>query len=76
MGEAWKALLSKHKAPVLHDEDQSHPTFAGSYLAACVFMAVLFKESFVGTKADMAELDAKDAALLHKVAWEARKSVK
>jgi hypothetical protein len=75
-GEAWKAFLRKHDAPVLHDEDQSHPTCAGSYLAACVFLTVLFEESPVGIKAGVSELNAKDAERLHKVAWEARKTAK
>ena len=76
VGEAWKAFMRKHDTPVLHDEDQSHPTFAGSYLAACVFLAVLFKESPVGIKPDIAKLDAKDAERLHKAAWDTRKAVK
>src|SRR5260221_5058618 len=45
---AWQNFLCKHDRPVLHDPDQSHPTLAGSYLAACSFFAILFKESPVG----------------------------
>jgi nitrate/nitrite transporter NarK len=30
-------------------EDGSHPTAAGSYLAACVFFATLFDQRPVGT---------------------------
>ena len=41
-GLAWRAFLAKHKTPVLHDADKSHPTLAGSYLAACTFHATLF----------------------------------
>src|SRR5262249_40593895 len=41
-GIAWKEFLRQHKQPVLHDKDGSHPTLAGSYLAACVFLGVLF----------------------------------
>src|SRR5262245_12276991 len=41
VGLAWQRILGKHDQPVLHDKDQSHPTLAGSYLAACVFLAVL-----------------------------------
>src|SRR5262249_34920373 len=40
VGLAWERFLRNHDQPVLHDKDQSHPTLAGSYLAACVFLAV------------------------------------
>ena len=42
-GVAWQNLLKKQKGPALHAEDKSHPTLAGSYLAACVFLGTLFK---------------------------------
>ena len=44
-GVAWESFLKVHTSPVLHDKDGSHPTLAGSYLAACVFLAVLFGEN-------------------------------
>ena len=40
-GAAWMRFLAKHDKPELYDKDQSHPTLAGSYLAACVFLATL-----------------------------------
>ncbi len=70
VGTAWKAFLRKHGRPVLHDRDQSHPTLAGSYLAACVFLAALFGESPVGIAAEDVGLDDKDQALLQKAAWQ------
>ena len=33
-GVAWERLLRQKGHPVLHDKDGSHPTLAGSYLAA------------------------------------------
>jgi hypothetical protein len=69
-GEAWRRFLAKHKEPVLHDKDQSHPALAGSYLAACAFYAVLFEESPVGIDAEVKGLAADHRALLQKVAWE------
>jgi hypothetical protein len=42
-GLAWEKFLARHDKPILHDRDNSHPTLAGSYLAACVAVAVLFK---------------------------------
>jgi len=70
VGLAWQRFLGEHELPVLHDKDQSHPTLAGSYLAACVFLAVLFKESPVGIPGEVAGLNEKDLALLQKVAWQ------
>jgi hypothetical protein len=56
-------------AIVLHDKDASHPTFAGSYLAACVFFATFFKQSPVGISSDGIEgLTAADALLLQRTA--------
>ena len=66
VGVAWQRFLAKHQAPVLHDQDQSHPTLAGSYLAACVFFAVLYGESPVGIKIQTDGLNPKDAALLQR----------
>lgn len=63
VGLAWERFLAEHKTPVLHDADGSHPTLAGSYLAACVFYSTLFGESPAGT--DHVEgLSADDIALL------------
>jgi hypothetical protein len=68
VGLVWQRFLSKHEQPVLHDRDQSHPTLAGSYLAACVFLAVLFEENPVGIDAEVAGVDEHDRVLLQKAA--------
>jgi hypothetical protein len=75
VGRAWQRFLRQHDRPVLHDRDQSHPTLAGSYLAACVFLAVLFQESPVGVGAEVAGLSEKNLALLQKAAWQECQSV-
>jgi hypothetical protein len=72
VGVAWQRFLRKHDHPVLHDRDQSHPTLAGSYLAACVFLAVLFKENPVGIGGVVPGLDAQDQVLLQKAARQLR----
>jgi hypothetical protein len=69
VGVAWQRFLREYDKPVLHDRDQSHPTLAGSYLAACVFLAVLFRESPVGIAAEVAGLTEKDLVLLQQAAW-------
>jgi hypothetical protein len=70
VGLAWQACLREHEKPVLHDKDQSHPAPAGSYLAACVFLAVLFKENPVGIPSEVAGLSEKEVALLQTIAWQ------
>jgi hypothetical protein len=64
VGRAWQRFLSEHASPALHDKDRSHPTPAGSYLAACVFYSVLFGESPEGIEAPVEGLGGDDAALL------------
>jgi hypothetical protein len=41
VGSAWQRALQEKDAPVLHDADGSHPSPAGSYLAACVLFATM-----------------------------------
>lgn len=69
VGVAWRNFLHDHHHPVLHDKDQSHPTLAGSYLAACVFFAVLFNESPVGIACNLKGLAQPEAELLQTTAW-------
>jgi hypothetical protein len=69
VGVAWQNFLSKNNHPALHDKDQSHPTLAGSCLAACVFFAVLFGESPVGIASDLKGLTQAETELLQKTAW-------
>jgi hypothetical protein len=75
VGLAWQRFLREHNRPVLHDADQSHPTPAGSYIAACAFFAVLFKESPVGADGEVPSLSAKDLVLLQQAAWRACKAI-
>jgi hypothetical protein len=74
VGVAWQRFLGEHDQPALHDLDQSHPTLAGSYLAACVFLAVLFKDNPVGIDAEVAGLSETDRVRLQIAAWQASKS--
>ena len=71
VGVAWEKFIRKHSSPVLHDADKSHPTFAGSYLAACVFFAVLFGETPGGIVSNLKGLSQADVELLQKTAWAA-----
>lgn len=69
VGIAWQEFQRRRDRPVLHDADESHPTLAGSYLAACVFLAVLFEESPVGLEVNIRGLPKEEAELLNETAW-------
>ena len=70
VGIAWQNFLGNHQQPILHDKDQRHPTLAGSYLAACVFFAVLFGENPVGIACPLKDFTQEQAEILQKTAWE------
>lgn len=67
-GVAWQQFVRKHDRPVLYDKDKSHPTLAGSYLAACVFLAVLFDEPPSEIDMEVKGLSPPDARLLQRAA--------
>lgn len=50
VGGAWYTAVQQHTELHLWQEDGSHPSEEGTYLAACVFYAVIFQESPVGLK--------------------------
>lgn len=67
VGPAWEKALERDPSLQLWQSDGSHPSLAGSYLAACVFYAVIFRQSPEGL-AFPAGLDAATAAELQKAA--------
>ncbi len=48
VGYAWAAVHQQHPEIQLWQADGSHPSESGTYLAACVFYALFFKENPVG----------------------------
>ena len=68
VGLAWETFGRTHTGPPLYDRDQSHPSVAGSYLAACVFLATLFGSHPVGHRGDVSGLDPADRERLQAVA--------
>jgi hypothetical protein len=71
VGPAWRTVMARHSDVLLYTDDGSHPTAAGSYLAACVFLASLFGEAAQGfSVSDALRLDRGVAATLHAVASE------
>ena len=69
-GVAWERFMRTHDRPSLHDRDQSHPTLARSYLAACVAFGVLFHSSPARLHVEVKDLDEEEMKLLQKVAAE------
>lgn len=67
VGEAWKAALATDPSLVLHSSDNSHPSYDGSYLAACVFYSVFWNKTPIGIYHDKQINDAK-AELLQTIA--------
>lgn len=71
VGEAWRLALADDPPPALHVADGSHPSPAGTYLAACTFYAVIHGRSPVGLPAKLGGLDDATARVLQAAAWEA-----
>jgi hypothetical protein len=66
-GQAWAGVLRLDPATALWEADGSHPSEAGTYLAACVLYARLFHRSPVGLS-DTEGLSPSLAATLQTVA--------
>lgn len=69
VGEAWKSALTAEPSLVLHSSDNSHPSYDGSYLAACVFYSVFWNKSSVGIYHDK-QIDGTKAELLQTISNE------
>ena len=76
VGRAFAAVCERVPEIGLYADDHSHPSLAGSYLAACVFYAALLGANPVGlpreiTLADQEPmvLDVAEARLLQEIAW-------
>jgi len=69
VGPAWQKVNQEEFA--LYEDDGSHPTFVGSYLAACVFYSVLMGMPPERIAAEFqGEISAELAENLHCTAWE------
>ena len=67
-GRAWELMMASHDKPSLHAEDGSHPTVAGTYLAAYVFYAKLFGGKTAELLPELAGLPDEDRVLLREFA--------
>jgi hypothetical protein len=70
VGVAWQLGVTRDSSLALWQPDGSHPTQAGTYLAACVFYAALFRASPVGLPTQ-AGLAPETARQLQQLAQEA-----
>jgi hypothetical protein len=71
VGEAWARAIKEDPKVALYSADKSHPAKTGTYLAACVFYAVLYGRSPEGLPGDVVGLSEADARKLQVVAWRA-----
>jgi len=69
VGYAWQAVRNQYPQINLWQDDGSHPTEEGTYLAACVFYADIFRQSPEGL-AYQANLSQETAQALQKTAAE------
>ncbi len=67
VGEFWRQSLKRHPDLKLHAENDSHPTVAGSYLAALVIAGSIGGRGVIEKAAWHGECPADDAARLRKL---------
>lgn len=83
VGDAWGKALQQVPGLILHEADGSHPNATGSYLAACVFYAVIYERSPEGLPgqltvngAQMTDVPAATAVILQRIAWQSAQETK
>lgn len=70
VGQAWKRALAVSPQPRLFIEDGSHPSYAGSYLAAAVFYSLIYDVQPPAPSAEqLARLDRANPDDLQGYAW-------
>ena len=75
VGTAWHAALRHEPEVPLYADDGSHPSAAGSYLAACTFFVAMFGQRPVDhAVSDRLKIDRDLAGRLHAYAWATRES--
>jgi hypothetical protein len=66
-GSAWWESILRDSTLELYSPDQSHPSYAGSYLTGCVFYATMYRRSPIGLNF-YGGLDTTTAVFLQQVA--------
>jgi len=67
VGAAWQTAVNQYPDLILWQEDGSHPTEQGTYLAGCIFYAVIFHESPNGLTY-RADLSRENARIIQSIA--------
>ncbi|MBP5759638.1 MAG: PKD domain-containing protein, partial [Bacteroidales bacterium] len=67
VGKVWHYIRDSFPSIELYQSDESHPTMAGSYAAACSFYAVMFRKDPT-TVSYSSTLDSATAAIVKQVA--------
>jgi hypothetical protein len=70
VGRAWERALKDNPKLALHSADGSHPSKAGTYLAACVFYATIYNKSPEGLPGSIGGLSDAEARPLQVIAWQ------
>ena len=72
VGRVWRYLRNNNPEIELYQSDNSHPSKAGSYAAACAFYTMIFEEDPMSITYNY-ELNAQDADIIrqavHEVVW-------
>lgn len=67
VGVAWKYIRDNYPVINLYQQDGSHPSLTGSYLAACVFYSALYHKPSTGSAYNPG-IDHADALLIQQIA--------
>lgn len=66
VAKVWRAIRTQYPTLELYQTDESHPSLAGSYAAACTFYSILFRENPLEITWNSA-LNATDAANIRNI---------
>lgn len=67
VGPLWRSLRANHPTIELYSNDESHPSPAGAYAAACSFYAIMFKKNIQNVNYDFS-LSSTDASIIRQQA--------
>lgn len=76
VGPAWQRALQESRGLPFYQPDQSHPSPAGSYAAACVFYSLLYGKPAGALPNGVFGMSSGDVDVIRKAAWEAVQEVK
>lgn len=76
VGIAWQKAREEDSNIIFYEADGSHSNLLGSYMAACVFYAILYDESPVGsTSYSSIGISDSQASFIQRIAWQTVESV-